>query len=95
MAANSTQSNRSYSVWPVLGVLGTIVVFAILVFLAYGLGNNAKPVAATANQFPSGASLKAKDAEVLTSYGWVNQEAGVVHIPVDRAKDLVVEELNQ
>jgi hypothetical protein len=26
----------------------------------------------------------------VTSYGWVNQQAGVVHIPIDRAMDLVL-----
>ena len=28
---------------------------------------------------------------VLTSYGWVDQNAGVVRIPIDRAKTLVLE----
>jgi len=27
---------------------------------------------------------------VVNSYGWVNQESGVAHIPVDRAMDLVL-----
>ncbi|MCW8127714.1 hypothetical protein [Microbulbifer halophilus] len=27
----------------------------------------------------------------LQSYGWVNREAGVVHIPIERAMDLLVE----
>jgi hypothetical protein len=26
----------------------------------------------------------------INSYGWVNQQAGVVHIPVDRAMDLIL-----
>jgi hypothetical protein len=29
--------------------------------------------------------------KVVNSYGWVNQQAGVVHIPVDRAMDLVLQ----
>jgi hypothetical protein len=29
--------------------------------------------------------------EILNSYGWINEREGVVHIPIDRAKDLVVE----
>jgi|SRR5580658_1281548 hypothetical protein len=28
----------------------------------------------------------------LNSYGWVNKEAGVAHIPIERAMDLIVQE---
>jgi len=28
--------------------------------------------------------------QAVNSYGWVNQQAGVVHIPVDRAMDLIL-----
>jgi len=37
------------------------------------------------NQFRLG------EEEKLNSYGWVNQPAGVVHIPIERAMELVVE----
>ena len=53
-------------------------------------------------EFPSGPRLQVDprhdlrtylDAEQkrLTSYGWVDQNAGVVHIPIERAMDLVLE----
>jgi len=32
----------------------------------------------------------AAQQEAVNSYGWVNQESGVVHVPVDRAMDLVL-----
>ncbi len=32
-----------------------------------------------------------QEARTLNSYGWVNQQAGVVHIPIERAMELVVE----
>jgi len=32
----------------------------------------------------------AAQQEAVNSYGWVNQESGVAHIPVDRAMDLIV-----
>jgi hypothetical protein len=35
--------------------------------------------------------LRAEEERVLTSYGWVDQHAGVAHLPIDRAMDLVVE----
>ncbi len=97
MAANSNNSNGSLSLTSILAVVGTIAIFGILVFLAYGLGGQeGEPVVTdAANQFPSAAELRAKEAEVLNSYGWVNQEAGVVRVPVDRAAELVIEELNK
>lgn len=35
--------------------------------------------------------LQTQGEERLHSYGWVDQGAGVVHIPIDRAIDLVIE----
>jgi hypothetical protein len=37
------------------------------------------------NQFRTG------EEETLNSYGWVNQPAGVVHIPIERAMELVAQ----
>lgn len=34
---------------------------------------------------------QAAEAEILQSYGWVNQEAGIVRIPIARAMELLVE----
>jgi hypothetical protein len=36
--------------------------------------------------------LRADEAKVLASYGWVDRANGVVRIPVDRAIDLIVEQ---
>jgi hypothetical protein len=35
--------------------------------------------------------FREKEAQQLTTYGWVNQTAGVVRIPVDRAMELVLQ----
>lgn len=96
MADNSSKSNGSSFLASALGILATLFVFALLVFLAYGIRND-EPTPSTRAfpDAPTGASLKAKDAEVLNSYGWVDQDKGVVRIPVDRAKDLVIQELNK
>lgn len=37
------------------------------------------------------ATFQAREHEVLTTYGWVDRNAGIVRIPVERAKDLVLE----
>ncbi len=36
-------------------------------------------------------AFRDREAQVLTTYGWVDKEKGVVRIPIDRAIDLVAE----
>jgi hypothetical protein len=33
-----------------------------------------------------------KEEELLNTYGWVDQKAGVAHIPIDRAMDLIAQQ---
>ena len=33
--------------------------------------------------------FRAQEEEILNSYGWVDQQAGVAHIPVERAMDII------
>lgn len=35
--------------------------------------------------------LRTRDEEILTSYGWVDKNAGIVRIPIDEAMKLVLE----
>ena len=35
--------------------------------------------------------LRAREAATLSSYGWVDRQAGIARIPIDRAIDLVLE----
>ena len=39
-----------------------------------------------------GQKLKAQQARRLASYGWVDRQSGVVHIPIDAAMDLELTE---
>src|SRR5947207_2842737 len=36
-------------------------------------------------------ALRAHEEQELMTYGWVNRTAGVVHIPIDRAMELLLE----
>lgn len=38
--------------------------------------------------------LRAKESAASTSYGWVDQAAGVVRLPIDRAVELTLRDLN-
>lgn len=35
-------------------------------------------------------ALRAREAAQLNGYGWVDRQAGVVHIPIDRAMEILV-----
>lgn len=35
--------------------------------------------------------FRAKEAKTLNSYGWIDKDAGVVRIPIDRAMDLMLQ----
>lgn len=37
------------------------------------------------------AAFRAQEHEALTTYGWMDKNAGVVRIPIERAKDLLLE----
>jgi hypothetical protein len=93
MAANSNSSSFSGSL---LVALATIA-FAVLVFVLYGMKGEKAPLVYPKNTPPppTAATLRAQETEVLTSYGWVDKDKGVVRIPVDKAADLVIEELNK
>jgi hypothetical protein len=36
--------------------------------------------------------FRSKEAEMLANYGWVNQTAGIVRVPIDRAMELVLQQ---
>jgi len=38
--------------------------------------------------------LRAKEAAAASSYGWVDEKAGVVRLPIDRAVELTIRDLN-
>jgi hypothetical protein len=61
------------------------------------------PMAAPVGAMPPGPNLltdepanlqryRTTEAEILTTYGWVDQNAGTVRIPIDRAKALLLEQ---
>lgn len=37
--------------------------------------------------------LRTQQNERLAGYGWVDQEAGTVHVPIEQAKQMVLEDL--
>jgi hypothetical protein len=35
--------------------------------------------------------IRTEEADILSTYGWVDQKAGIVRIPIDRAMDLIAQ----
>jgi hypothetical protein len=79
----------------VIGVLSAVLLFALVVLLqavfywAERAENRRKVVAVAPEEL---AALRAAQQEQLHSYRWVDERAGVVAIPIERAMKLVVEE---
>lgn len=96
MADNSSYSNGSSILPSVLGVSAVILLFVLIVYVAAWVSGGSEEVAeASGDQPPTAAELRAQEHETLTTYGWVDQEKGTVRIPLERATELVIEELNQ
>lgn len=80
----------------ILGALGSLLLFLFIIFIAY-LPNRPEPVDAgiVAERSERLASVKAEQTELITSYEWVDKEKGIVRIPVERAKEIIVSQLNE
>ena len=55
------------------------------------IGNSGAQPKLLVNEPANLAQFRAKQHEALTTYGWMDKNAGVVRIPIDRAKDLILE----
>jgi hypothetical protein len=82
----------------VVGIVGAILLFVVIVSLQ-AVFNSAqraelerKVVTRPSEELQQ---LEARQLEQLASYGWVDQSAGTVRIPVERAMDLLAGEAAQ
>lgn len=81
-----------------LAILGCFAIFLLILFLAY-LPNRPQPLVENDGKTPAQRlqtleEMRAKEASALSSYGWIDQSAGVVRLPIDRAMQLEVREIN-
>lgn len=54
------------------------------------VSGNASPTPLLVNEPANLQKLRAQELEALTTYGWVDQNAGTVRVPIEVAKDLVL-----
>jgi hypothetical protein len=97
---------KSVSWVSVLAVFGCLALFLVIIWIAY-LPQREKTDEADLSQVspddrwqysPDGRADKLKDLRAheqteLTTYGWIDQKAGVVRLPIDRAMELTVQAL--
>lgn len=79
----------------VVGIISAILLFVIIVVLqAYFYDAERAELEKKVYSQPYQAlqQLDAGQLELLSSYGWVSEADGVVHVPIERAMELVAAE---
>lgn len=83
MGINGALSNIA-----VRAMIVALIAFTAASIIVIVLGN--VPTAPKLPGIPTGQweELEAEQTELLNTYGWIDEEAGVVHIPIERAIEL-------
>ena len=79
----------------VVGFISAILLFVIIVVLQaffYRAEKSELEKKVWSQPYQALQQLDANQLELLNSYGWVSEAAGTVHIPIDRAMDLIAAE---
>ena len=77
-----------------LGWVGVLCVFIFIVAVAYLPNRSVSSVEKNAEErFEIRDTVRGEQSRLVGAYEWVNQEEGIVRIPVDRAMRLTVDEL--
>ena len=88
---SSEEPTISNKVLTFVGVIGASLIFALVMFVAY-LPTLADPADLKANEDRQAAAdaARAAGAAKLEGYEVINQEAGIVRIPIEDAKELTL-----
>lgn len=86
---DSSQLNVAALRLPLIVLTALFVGFMLTVAILGGLPT--RPTWPTPYSLEEWPTVREQQTQQLTEYQWVNQEQGVVSLPIDRAKDLLVE----
>lgn len=79
-----------------IAAVGGFVIFVVILLVAY-LPKRPEPlgdgVKTPAQRKATLAEMRAREAKIASSYGWVDQSKGVVQLPLDRAIELTLRDL--
>ncbi|MFI5380252.1 MAG: hypothetical protein ACHRHE_13215 [Tepidisphaerales bacterium] len=92
---SDSTSAKPVSLVSVLAILGCFALFLLLVYLVYlpkdsgaFIGDGIHTVAQREERL---AKLRAHEAKQANHYAWIDQQAGVVQLPIERAMELTVQ----
>jgi hypothetical protein len=92
--SDSKATSKPASLLSVVGIMGCFALFLLLVYLAY-LPKQSGPYVGDGILTPEQrkaklAELRANEQKHAGSYVWIDQSAGVVQLPIERAMELTV-----
>jgi len=97
--SDSSQTPSASGSWvTIAAAIGGFAIFALILLIAY-LPKQAAPIPAgdgvrTPEQRKAALTeMHAKEKAAATTYGWVDQTAGVVRIPIDEAVAITIKEI--
>jgi len=79
----------------VVGIISAILLFVVIVVLQayfYGAEQSELEKKVYSQPYQALQQLDANQLELLNSYGWVSEAEGTVHVPIERAMELVAAE---
>jgi hypothetical protein len=83
---------RAKALMGLIGGVLLIVVIVIIQILFYRANRAGLEQRTTSQPYEALRALDAEQLEQLTSYGWVDERAGIAHISIERAMELIVAE---
>ena len=91
---SNSSSARPASLVSVLAIMGCLALFLLLVYVAY-LPKQTGPFIGDGVRTPEErmknlADLRANEAQHAQTYAWIDQQAGQVQLPIQRAMELTV-----
>ncbi len=96
--SNPTATSKPAPLVAVVAIMGCFALFLLLVYLAY-LPRQTGPYVGDGIRTPEErlanlAELRANEQKQAQSYAWIDQSAGLLQLPIDRAMELTVEHYN-
>lgn len=96
--SDRTASAKPASLLSVVGILACFALFLLLVYIAY-LPRQSGPyvgdgIRTPAERLAKLEELRTNEQKHRQTYAWIDQSAGVVQLPIDRAMELTVQQYN-
>jgi hypothetical protein len=79
----------------VVGIISAVLLFVVIIGLQavfFSMEKSEIDRKVTSRSYDALERLRAGQLEQLNSYGWVSEPDGVVHVPIERAMEIVVAE---